>query len=41
MKSFEGRKYGTGKSEAMTKWVRFNPNAKSNGYGKARTYYGR
>ncbi len=36
-----GRKYGTGKSQAVTKWVPFNPNAKSNGYGRARTYYGR
>lgn len=36
-----GRKYGTGRSQAVTKWVPFNPNAKSNGYGKARTYYGR
>ncbi|SIK14677.1 Uncharacterised protein [Mycobacteroides abscessus subsp. abscessus] len=35
------RKYRTGKSQAVTKWVPFNPNAKSNGYGKARTYYGR
>lgn len=36
-----GRKWGTGGTEAVTKWVAFNPNAASSGYGQARTYYGR
>lgn len=36
-----GRKWGTGGTEAYTKWVAFNPNAKSNGNGKAKTFYGK
>ncbi|MBO3723711.1 hypothetical protein J5X07_01455 [Actinomyces bowdenii] len=28
-------------SEAWSSWVAYNPNARSNGYGLARTYYGR
>lgn len=36
-----GRKWGKNGTEATTKWVPFNPNKKSNGYGKAKTYYGR
>ncbi len=35
-----GRKWGTNGTEAMTKYVAYNPNATSNGYGQARTYYG-
>lgn len=36
-----GRKWGKNGTEATTKWVPFNPDKKSNGYGKATTYYGR
>ncbi len=36
-----GRKWGTGGTEAVTGWKRFDPNATSSGYGSARTYYGR
>lgn len=36
-----GRQWGHGRSEAKTKWVAFNPDAASSGFGKAHTYYGR
>lgn len=36
-----GRQWGVNGTEAVTKWRAFNPHAKSNGYGTARTYYGR
>lgn len=36
-----GRQWGTSGTEAATKWVAFNPNLPSNGYGSAKTFYGR
>ncbi len=36
-----GRKWGTGGTEAVTKYVAFNPNAAGSGFGKAKTYYGK
>jgi len=36
-----GRQWGTGGTEAVTKYVKFDPNAASNGFGKAKTYYGK
>jgi hypothetical protein len=36
-----GRKWGTGGTEAVSAYRAFNPNQTSDGYGQARTYYGR
>ncbi len=36
-----GRKWGTGGTEAVTKWVAYDPYANSGGHGKAKTYYGK
>lgn len=36
-----GRKWGHSATFAKTRWVAFNPRAASDGYGRAKTYYGR
>jgi len=36
-----GRRWNNNGSEAVTQYVAFNPNAASNGYGEAKTYYGK
>lgn len=36
-----GRKWGTSGTEAVTKYVAFSPSSASDGYGIARTYYGK
>lgn len=35
-----GRQWGWNGTEAVSPWVGFRPNATSNGYGQARTYWG-
>lgn len=36
-----GRKWGTGGTEAMTTYIAFDPNKPGNGFGSAKTYYGK